>query len=168
MKAINEFFSNPNYLLEDRNFEKRPSAKALIFDDNKILVLRRCNDCGGGGKWDLPGGGIEKGENKEEALKREVYEETNLTITNIKYIKKENLNIPELGINSEMNFFRCDCLHTQVVLKPSTWVGSDGKPEHTEYKWLSEDHEVENLDCLDVIKVIIKKELNKYKEQNKK
>ena len=60
--------------------EHRPlTVKAIIVtSDDKILLLKRPKD----GRWDLPGGGVDEGENLADALIREVCEETNLEIDN--------------------------------------------------------------------------------------
>ena len=52
-------------------------AYAFIYkeDEKKILMV---NNKGGG--WSLPGGAVEQGETLEQAVIREVKEETNLTI----------------------------------------------------------------------------------------
>src|SRR6266516_3299153 len=54
----------------------RIAASALIFDGERVLLAhRRDIDW-----WNLPGGGMEVGETVEEALYREVYEETGLQV----------------------------------------------------------------------------------------
>lgn len=55
----------------------------LIFNKDKqvLLQLRSDNE-----SWGLPGGTMELGESFEEAATREVYEETNLEIQNLKFI----------------------------------------------------------------------------------
>ena len=147
MKVINKF------LKEARSFEKKDSVKAIIEDnDGKILLLRRQEDTPGAGQWDLPGGAIEKGESKEDALKREVFEETNLKIDKIKKFGKVNLSIPETGIDSDMHIFTCECENTQVELKPATWEGSDRKTEHNEYRWVYCLDDIENIPMLDILK----------------
>lgn len=53
----------------------RVSMKALIFDDQKrLLVLRTDAD-----EWQIPGGGIKYGEEPKEALRREIHEEIGVT-----------------------------------------------------------------------------------------
>lgn len=61
----------------------RLSVKAVIFDDaNRILLLKRSPESKGNpDKWDLPGGKVDPGENFEEALHREIFEETGLNVS---------------------------------------------------------------------------------------
>lgn len=51
---------------------------AAIFHDETLLLLRRIDDFPG--LWELPGGSVEVGERLEEALRREVREETGLSV----------------------------------------------------------------------------------------
>lgn len=57
-----------------RNF--RIGVSALIFEDGRVLLARRRDI----GWWNLPGGGMEIGETVEQALRREVLEETGLVV----------------------------------------------------------------------------------------
>ncbi|MEB8132676.1 NUDIX hydrolase [Mammaliicoccus sciuri] len=58
-------------------------ALVLIFNKDKQLLLQLRSD---NESWGLPGGTMELGESFEEAATREVYEETNLEIQNLKFI----------------------------------------------------------------------------------
>jgi len=54
---------------------------AAIIRDGKLLIQKRSQNARTEkGKWEIPGGGIEYGETQEQALKREVKEETCLEI----------------------------------------------------------------------------------------
>lgn len=59
------------------------SAKVVVRDgEGRCLLLRRSmSSKGNPGKWDLPGGKVDVGENLEQGLLREVAEETGLTIS---------------------------------------------------------------------------------------
>ena len=59
------------------------SAKVVIHDDNDhcLLLKRSMSSRASPGKWDLPGGKVDAGENFEHGLLREVAEETGLTIS---------------------------------------------------------------------------------------
>ena len=56
---------------------------AVIVNDESILFVRRAQDDFMGGIYELPSGKVDTGEGLIEALKREILEETNLTINNI-------------------------------------------------------------------------------------
>ena len=68
--------------------------KAIISNsENKILVLQRSERSGLGGKWSLPGGALEHQEEPFEAIQREINEETQLAVKDLKpFHIKSNLN----------------------------------------------------------------------------
>ncbi len=47
---------------------------------NKVLVVRRAPGQSGAGDWEFPGGKLERGENPEQALVREIQEELGIQI----------------------------------------------------------------------------------------
>lgn len=106
------------------------SVKGILLKDNKILILKRPDYIKSrGGTWEFPGGGVNFGESLEEALKREVHEETCLPIRvdrpiyTWSIIKDENKQV--IGIQ-----FLCSLIdNEQIVL-------SD---EHCDYAWVSVD-----------------------------
>jgi 8-oxo-dGTP diphosphatase len=63
---------------------QRPSrpvlgAAAVVIHDGKVLLIRR-GQPPDAGEWSIPGGGVELGESLEDALTRELREETGLEI----------------------------------------------------------------------------------------
>ncbi|HEY0196692.1 MAG TPA: NUDIX domain-containing protein [Methanobacterium sp.] len=72
------------------------AVRALITDeDGKILILKRSVDSKTNpGKWELPGGKVDQGEPFDEALIREVYEETGLKISLDNVIGASQQNLP--------------------------------------------------------------------------
>lgn len=57
------------------------TVKAVIIFDDKILLLKRTRPSSDGlGVYELPGGGLDEGESFDEAITREVFEETGLSV----------------------------------------------------------------------------------------
>jgi 8-oxo-dGTP diphosphatase len=61
----------------------RPSAYAIIVNNDRVLLLNTVHT----GTYSLPGGGIEIGETIEDALKREVREETGIDIEIVRFLR---------------------------------------------------------------------------------
>ncbi|HYX75848.1 MAG TPA: NUDIX domain-containing protein, partial [Gaiellaceae bacterium] len=57
----------------------KPTAGALCVDDSSVLLARRAEEPFEG-RWDIPGGFLEEGEDPLEGLKRELKEETGLDV----------------------------------------------------------------------------------------
>ena len=55
-----------------------PVSSGLIIQNNKVLIGLRSENDNGGGLWEFPGGKIENIESSEEAVIRELKEETGL------------------------------------------------------------------------------------------
>jgi 8-oxo-dGTP diphosphatase len=60
--------------------ETRIGCYGMIVENDKILLCRLCDGLHHHGRWTLPGGGLEFGEKLEEAMIREVFEETGLHV----------------------------------------------------------------------------------------
>jgi len=121
------FFSK--LIKTDHLSDKFPvSIKAIITDDNKILCLKNERK-----EWDFPGGKINFNEGIEECLKREVIEETNLDIKNLKILKPLNLKFNDVPV---------------FVLVYSAEISCDSSIsinyEHSEYNFFSKS-EIRNL-----------------------
>ena len=110
---------------------------AIIKKDNKILATQR----GYGefeGLWEFPGGKIEDGETKEEALVREIKEELNADIIVEKFALDLEWQYPNFYLY--MSCFEC-VLESDIELL-----------EHMGAKWLSLD----DLDSVEWIEADIK------------
>lgn len=67
----------------------------LTNEEGKILILKRSTDSKTNpGKWELPGGKVDQGESFDQALIREVHEETQLKITldHVVGVSEQNLH----------------------------------------------------------------------------
>jgi len=98
-----------------------PSVEAIISKDNSLLFLRRQNSPAKG-QWWFPGGRIRKGETLEEALYREVKEETGLQV-----IKSKLVNVYSRIFDERHDItiaYLCKCKGDKIILNN----------EHTEYR----------------------------------
>jgi len=59
---------------------QRVAAYALLTRDGRVLLTQMSSRTRIRGRWTLPGGGIDHGEDPRDALRREVYEETGLHV----------------------------------------------------------------------------------------
>jgi 8-oxo-dGTP diphosphatase len=66
--------------------ERKRAAAVIVRDGRVLMVHERSRRSGGGEWWTLPGGGIEPGETPEEAVRREVFEETGLIVGDARYV----------------------------------------------------------------------------------
>ena len=121
------FFSK--FIKTDDLSDKFPvSIKAIIIDDNKILCLKNERN-----EWDFPGGKINFDEDIDEGLKREVKEETNLDIKNLKILKPFSLKFNDVPVFIVVYSAEISCDSSILV-----------SYEHSEYKFFSKS-EIKNL-----------------------
>lgn len=59
----------------------RVTIKGLVVKNGKILLLKESPEISG--KWELPGGGLDFGEDIHQALRREIEEETGIMVKSI-------------------------------------------------------------------------------------
>jgi len=108
-------------------------AAIVLFEDKILCVQRPTSKLSYiSKKFEFPGGKIEEGETKEQALKRELIEELNITPK----IENQFLTIvhqyPDFELT--MHSFRCKAKTLDVTLN-----------EHISMKWLKKD-EIKSLD----------------------
>jgi 8-oxo-dGTP diphosphatase len=123
------------------------AGHALIRKGEKYLVLKRSekNDYMPL-KWDIPGGIVEMGETVEQAVIREVKEETGLEIVVNKVIYIYS-NINQVPQRQDFQVVY-DCLYTDGEV-------SINHREHETYRW-TKYSEIENLDTIDFLKELLK------------
>lgn len=94
----------------------RISIKGLAVDETGRFLLAKEDN----GMWELPGGGLDHGEDPVLGLKREVHEETGLVITYISPYPKYFLTAPRLDKGS----FTANVIY-EIKLKDLNFTPSD-------------------------------------------
>lgn len=115
---------------------------AVIKSNDEIFVTQR-----GYGEfkdgWEFPGGKVEKGETKEEALIREIKEELDTVIKVDSYLDTIEYDYPDFHLS--MDCFVCSIVEGHLVLK-----------EHEDSKWIKKE-EIDTLNWLPADLIILDK-----------
>ncbi len=126
---------------------QRNIVSALIFSkDGKLF--QGMKDEGKGGVycdcWHIPGGGVDGGERKEEALKREIKEETGIDISNYKVVLIDDTGTGVSGkilpsveeVLRKMKFY---IYRVDIDDKNSDEISISLNDDLVEYRWTSLD-----------------------------
>jgi hypothetical protein BACCOPRO_00607 len=122
--------------------KKLEVVAAIIKENDKYFTTQR----GYGeykGWWEFPGGKIENGESKEEALKREIREELATEIEIDRFITTVQFDYPEFHLI--MHCFICHITAGQPQLleaKAAKWLD---KNDLTSVEWLPADRAILHL-----------------------
>ena len=116
---------------------------AVIVKDNKFFIAQRNRNKHMGLCWEFPGGKVEKNENFEQALKREIKEELNISILINKKIGVENYQ--DNKINVKLHYYLCSHIDGEFILnehEDSAWVA---KNEFNKYNFAEGDKDIISL-----------------------
>ncbi len=80
-----------------------PGVGGVVLSPKGILLVRRDKEPGKG-LWSIPGGGVEVGETQEEALKREVLEETGIHCKVLRLISTADIIYPDENDKIEFHY----------------------------------------------------------------
>eukprot|EP00439_Symbiodinium_sp_Y106_P088049 s1_g585.t1 len=114
--------------MDQRELTHAIAVKVQIWREGRLLIIKRSEDDDYyAGFWDVPGGGLHKGETIDEGLRREAREESGLTLSKVRPLTTWS--------HGEGDMFELG-LSFLATADTDTVVLSD---EHTEYRWLAPD-----------------------------
>ena len=99
---------------------------AIITQDGKVLCVQRGEHAKEyiSLKWEFPGGKVEFGENREDALVREIQEELAAEIHELQFLMTVEHSYPDFHLT--MHAYTCALKTGEITLR-----------EHVDMKWLS-------------------------------
>lgn len=104
---------------------------AIIKKDDQIMIAQRIKG-EFEGQWEFPGGKIEFGETPQEALKRELIEEMELSINVGDYLITAEYDYSTFHLS--MQCFMCSLENEEIILH-----------DHSAIKWISLDEDIKNI-----------------------
>ena len=117
----------------------------ILNEKNQVLIMYRKTDDFMGGIDELPSGNMEQGENIYEALVREVKEETNIDVVNVKSYIGNFDYISGSGKKSRQYNFVLDVKNTENIILT----------EHDKYNWLTIEEIRKSSKITDEVKSIL-------------
>lgn len=121
---------------------------AIIKNKDKIMIAQRLKG-DFAGQWEFPGGKIEAGETAEEALKREIMEEMELSIKVNEYLITAEYKYPTFHLS--MDCFMCSLENEEIHLH-----------DHTAIQWISLNEEIKNINWVPADVQVIEAIQEKY------
>lgn len=115
-------------MIEDKQADTDEIVKAILISEESVLLLRRAPTEAHSDKWDLPGGHLIEGENTEDGLLREVWEETGLRIQSPEQLYSQGKNT-YFKANLPAGKIKLSKEHTEHVLITSEQFSDFKLPE---------------------------------------
>ncbi len=109
----------------------RLSVRGLVFNGDRLLLVNAWP----GGKSDLlcaPGGGVETHQSLPDNLRREIHEETGLTVSVGPPVLVNEFHDPDGDFHQVDIYFRCSLADARI---PDGWTDPEGVV--TEHRWVS-------------------------------
>ena len=116
---------------------KKVRAVAIVIHNNRLLLIHRINN--GKEYFVFPGGGVEDGEKVEDAVIREVKEETSLKVKIERLIYKISYDD-----NTEHHFYLCSYISGEPMLGEGNEKQNHSKENFYEPDW----HKIEKLSTM--------------------
>ena len=120
------------YLRLPKEFIPQFEVVSCFFEFNdEILLLHRCSHKPEGDTWGIPAGKIEPNETPQQAIVREVFQETGCQVfsNHLNYFQKIFVKYPKYD-------FIYHIYHTVLEEKPSVRINSN---EHQNFRWANPD-----------------------------
>lgn len=118
---------------------QRVAAYAVVVADDRLLLTQLAARTGAGGRWNLPGGGLDPGEGPEDAVVREVLEETGQVVEDVRLVDVMTQHWIGRSPRGLEDYHAVRLLHTARCPRPTAPVVHDVGGSTADARWVRLD-----------------------------
>lgn len=118
---------------------QRVAAYAVVVADAAVLLTQLSGTTGAGGRWNLPGGGLDPGESPTEAVLREVAEETGQVVDRVRLVDVMTQHWVGRSPRGAEDYHAVRLLHTARCTRPTRPVVHDVGGSTADARWVPLD-----------------------------
>jgi 8-oxo-dGTP diphosphatase len=126
---------------------QRVAAYAVVVERERLLLTRLSERTGAGGRWNLPGGGLDPGESPAAAVVREVAEETGQVVDDVRLVEVMSQHWVGPSVRGVEDYHAVRLLHVARCRRPTRPVVHDVGGSTSEARWVP----LEELDAVPVV-----------------
>ena len=115
---------------------QRVAAYAVVVADDRLLLTRLAQGTGAGGRWNLPGGGLEPGESPADGVVREVLEETSQVVDEVRLVEVMTQHWVGRSARGLEDYHAVRLLHVARCERPTTPVVHDVGGSTSDARWV--------------------------------
>ncbi|MFQ6171840.1 NUDIX hydrolase [Oryzobacter sp. R7] len=118
---------------------QRVAAYAVVVADDRLLLTQLAARTGAGGRWNLPGGGLDPGERPRAAVVREVLEETGQVVEDVRLLDVMTQHWVGRSARGLEDYHAVRLLHTARCPRPTPPVVHDVGGSTADARWVRLD-----------------------------
>ncbi|WP_377644321.1 NUDIX hydrolase [Oryzobacter terrae] len=118
---------------------QRVAAYAVVVEDGRLLLTQLAARTGAGGRWNLPGGGLDPGEGPRDAVVREVLEETGQVVEGVELVDVMTQHWIGRSPRGLEDYHAVRLLHTARCPRPTAPVVHDVGGSTADARWVRLD-----------------------------
>ncbi len=124
------------YSVKPQDFYAEADVVACFLEhEGTFLMLLRQDEKPSGGRWGLPAGKVDQGEEIQKALQRELLEETGIEVPPSALVFNQTVYVRYEGCVFNYHMFS-----SQFTIKPRVLLNA---PEHKDYRWVKPHESLE-------------------------
>lgn len=118
---------------------QRVAAYAVVVAGDSVLLTQLAARTGAGGRWNLPGGGLDPGEAPDDAVVREVLEETGQVVEDVRLVDVMTQHWVGRSSRGLEDYHAVRLLHTARCTRPTPPVVHDVGGSTADARWVRLD-----------------------------